>query len=268
MHDKLRFSLGLVILSLATQAVAQITFYEAEGFRGRVFATEQAVPDLSEFGFNDRASSVIVEQGRWEVCDDVGFKGRCMVLRPGSYDSLRGMGMNDRISSVRERAQFTHYDNEAPAPLPAPTYEYRRRPHEQMFEAPITSVRAVMGPPEQRCWVEHQQAVEPGLGEPNVGRGLAGALIGGILGHQIGGGSGKDLATVGGAIAGAVIGANAGRDRGAPPAGEVRRCEANTKGPPVYWDVTYDFQGVQHHVQLTTQPGAAISVNSHGEPRQ
>jgi uncharacterized protein YcfJ len=269
MHHSLRIALGFAALAVSAQAMSQITFYEAEGFRGRVFATEGAIPNLKDFGFNDRASSVIVEQGRWEVCDDVRFNGRCMVLRPGSYDSLSGMGMNDRISSVRQLAQYAQYANEAPAPLPAPTYEYRRRPNEQMFEAPVTSVRAVMGPPEQRCWVEHQQALDPGRGEPNVGAGLAGAIIGGILGHQIGGGSGKDLATVGGVVAGAVIGANAGRDRSTtPPVGDVRHCEASTKGQPVYWDVTYDFQGVQHHVQLARQPGATISVNNRGEPRQ
>jgi uncharacterized protein YcfJ len=33
-----------------------------------------------------------------------------------------------------------------------------------------------------------------------------GAVAGGLLGHQIGGGKGKDLATVGGAVAGGVAG--------------------------------------------------------------
>lgn len=33
-----------------------------------------------------------------------------------------------------------------------------------------------------------------------------GAVAGGLLGHQIGGGKGRDLATVGGAVAGGVIG--------------------------------------------------------------
>ncbi len=38
---------------------------------------------------------------------------------------------------------------------------------------------------------------------------MLGMVAGGVLGHQIGGGSGKDLATMGGAMAGAVGGAEA-----------------------------------------------------------
>ena len=76
---------------------------------------------------------------------------------------------------------------------------------------PVASVRAVVGPPEQRCWVERQQVTEERSDAPNVPGAIAGAVIGGVLGHQIGGGRGKDVATVGGAAAGAVIGANVGR---------------------------------------------------------
>ena len=38
---------------------------------------------------------------------------------------------------------------------------------------------------------------------------LLGMIAGGVLGHQIGGGSGKDIATMGGTMVGAVAGANA-----------------------------------------------------------
>jgi uncharacterized protein YcfJ len=43
-------------------------------------------------------------------------------------------------------------------------------------------------------------------------------VIGGILGHQVGGGAGKDLATVGDAVAGAAIGGTAGRNNNPPQA--------------------------------------------------
>jgi outer membrane lipoprotein SlyB len=38
---------------------------------------------------------------------------------------------------------------------------------------------------------------------------MLGMVAGGVLGHQIGGGSGKDLATMGGAVAGSIAGAEA-----------------------------------------------------------
>ena len=68
--------------------------------------------------------------------------------------------MNNRISSVRPVSRNARYENEAPAPLAAPSYEYRRRAGERLYEAPVASVRAMVGPPEQRCWIERQQVVE------------------------------------------------------------------------------------------------------------
>ena len=129
---------------------AQITFYEGEGFRGRTFAANGEVRNFAQTGFNDRASSVVVDGGRWEVCQDANFKGRCVVLRRGSYDSLTGMGMENKISSVRRVDDRRQYDNEVPYSLAHPNYEHRRLPNERLREVPVTSARAVMGPPEQR----------------------------------------------------------------------------------------------------------------------
>ena len=36
---------------------------------------------------------------------------------------------------------------------------------------------------------------------------------------------------------------------------------------PSYWDVTYDFAGQQHHVQMAAAPGRTVTVNAKGEPR-
>src|SRR6266496_5343458 len=83
MQTKLKALLGASALFLATQAAAQITFYEGEGFRGGAFSVDGPIANFDRTGFNDRASSAIVEHGRWEVCEDAGFNGRCTVLRPG-----------------------------------------------------------------------------------------------------------------------------------------------------------------------------------------
>ena len=268
MNRTQKSTLALAAMLLATQALAQITFYENEGFRGRTFATNQQVNNFQRAGFNDRASSVIVEQGRWEVCENAGFGGQCMILRRGSYDSLARMGMNDRISSVRPLDEHKRYGNEAPEPLAAPSYEYRQRPNERLFEAPVTSVRAVVGPPEQRCWVERQQVTEPAANHSNVGGAIVGAVIGGVLGHQIGGGTGKDIATAGGAVAGAAIGSNVGRQNSTVSERDVQRCETTASRTPEYWDVTYDFRGIQHRLQMSSPPGQTVVVNRNGEPRQ
>lgn len=270
MNWKLKAALGATTLLLATQSAAQITFYEGEGYRGRAFTTAKQVWNFERAGYNDRASSVVVERGRWEVCTDARFEGTCVILRRGSYDSLSRLGMNDRISSVRPVNQQASYQNPEPEPLPAPTYEYRRRANERVYEAPVTDVRAVVGPPEQRCWVERQQVVEERRGDKNVGGAILGGIIGGVLGHQVGGGRGKDAATAGGAVAGALIGANQGRGDGGAVAydKDVQRCREVASTTLAYWDVTYNFRGAEHRIQMSAPPGNTVAVNSRGEPRQ
>ncbi len=270
MNLPLKTAVALTTMALATQAMAQITLYKDDGWRGNAYTASGPVTDLGRVGFNDRASSVVVEGGRWEVCEDARFGGRCMTLRRGSYESLSGMGMNDRISSVRPVPRRDRYDNEAPAPLPQASYEYRQRPNERMYEAQVTSVRAVVGPPEERCWVERQQVSEQNNNRGNVGGAIAGALLGGVLGHQVGGGTGRDIATAGGAVAGAALGsnmANNSNNGNGSYARDVRRCENTASTTPQYWDVTYTYRGIVHRVQLASAPGQTIPVNRDGLPR-
>lgn len=252
---------------IATQAAAQVTFYENDNYQGRSFTTQQQVNNFQRYGFNDRASSVVVMNNRWEVCEDIRFGGRCVVLRAGRYPSLSAMGINDRVSSVRMVGSNARIDDDRYAPpAPLPVYDNRRRNGEGLYEANISSVRAVVGPPMQRCWVEREQIVQP---QPNVPAAIVGGLIGGIIGHQFGGGTGKDLATAGGAIAGATIGSNAAGGGGAQVyAQNVQRCATvPNQSQADYWDVTYIFRGQEHRIQMTTPPGRTITVNRLGEPR-
>ena len=271
MNNRIKSAFALAAIVVAGQAAAQVTFYENEGFRGRAFAARQATPDFTRNGFNDRASSVIVDRGRWEVCEDVGFRGRCAVLQRGNYDSLRSIGFDNRISSVRPiQGNRPYAGNSPPPPPPAPVYDYRRRPEERVREVNVSSVREVLGPPNQRCWVERQQVTQPvASGGASVGGAVIGGLIGGILGHQVGKGTGRDVATAGGAVAGAVVGNNIGgrnNAQGVVSTQDVQRCE-NTAGTPAYYEVTYNFRGQEHRVQMSTPPGRTILVNGNGEPR-
>ena len=195
------------------------------------------------------------------------------------------MGMNNEISSVRRIDQIG-YDNRVPAYAPPgyaynpppnyaydarrsapPAYVYDRQSDDRIYEVPVTSVRAVVGPPEQRCWVERQDVVENRSG-PNVPGAIVGAVIGGVLGHQVGGGRGQDVATAGGAVAGAAIGSNVGRRGGDVYSQDVQRCaNVSRDSRPEYWDVTYNFRGIEHRVQMSAPPGPTIAVNGDGEPR-
>lgn len=269
MNAILRNALVVAGLAFATQAAAEITFYEHEGYEGRSFNTEEGINNFRRHGFNDRASSAVVERDWWEVCEDVRFGGRCVVLRPGRYPSLRAMGLNDSVSSVRPATRNPRSEAHPylPGPVVAP-YDFRRRYYERTFEANVTSVRAVVGPPEQRCWVEREQVTQD-RNRNNVPGAIIGALIGGVLGHQVGGGSGKDIATAGGAVAGAALGAQAGRSDDKVSSRDVQHCaDGPSHARPEYWDVTYTFRGQEHRVQMITPPGPTVTVNEQGEPRE
>ena len=239
-------------VACAATASAQVTFFEHEGFQGRSITVDRQMGNFDRADFNDRASSVIVRGGWWQACQDARFEGQCVTLRPGSYANLAAMGLNDRISSVRP-IEGPNYGsaptyNEPPSRAAYDSYDYRRRNNEHLFEAPVTSVRAVVGPPEQRCWVEQQATGPSNNAIPGA---IAGAVIGGVLGHQVG-----------------AVGANVGSQYGGGGTQDVQRC-AYTQGSsrPDYYDVTYNFRGHEHRIQVTTPPGPTILVNDNGEPR-
>ncbi len=254
---------GVAALLVAQAASAQVTFFSGEGFRGQSFVVNNTAQNLAQQGFNDRASSVIVDRGRWEVCEDSNFRGRCVMLAPGQYPTLAAMGLNNSVSSVRRASRNTQVPV-APPPPPVPAYSYYPRHGERLFQADVVAVRAVVGPPEQRCWVEQQQV--QGAGGANIPGAIVGGILGGVLGHQIGGGRGQDVATALGAVGGAAVGANVGS--GPSYTQNVQKCAAVPgSGRPAYWDVTYAFRGREFRAQLSAPPGPTITVNSRGEPR-
>jgi uncharacterized protein YcfJ len=266
MKATLKSALAVAAVVISAQAAAEITFYEGEDFRGQFFTTGTEVGNLDRFGFYERASSVVVTSDRWEVCEDARFGGRCVVLRPGRYPSLAAMGLNNRVSSVRDLSRDARIEDNRYAPAPPVTaYDNRRRNNERLYEANVTSSRVVIATPEKRCWVEQEQVQN--RGGYNVPGAIIGGVIGGVLGHQIGSGRGNDVATVGGVVGGAAVGANVGRGEQTQTQ-DVQRCE-NVPGQarPDYWDVTYTFRGQEHHAQMTAPPGSTVTVNDQGEPR-
>ena len=78
----------------------QIVFYDQPGFQGQSFGSYMPIPDLKRVGLN-RAASVVVEAGAWEVCYGERFSGRCVLLRPGRYPSFGVIELEGPIASVR-----------------------------------------------------------------------------------------------------------------------------------------------------------------------
>ncbi len=126
---KLRNLAGIALACIASGAMAQaVTFYESEGFRGHSFAKDSPIDDFQHYGFNDRASSVIIRRGEWQICSDAHFGGHCVTLRPGSYPNLGAMGLNDAVSSARPVGGGHMHPQ--PAVVEAAPYTHEGYPHE------------------------------------------------------------------------------------------------------------------------------------------
>jgi uncharacterized protein YcfJ len=70
----------------------------------------------------------------------------------------------------------------------------------------VTPVTRTIHTPRQKCHDEQVTHQAPVKDEHQVLGTIAGAMIGGVIGHQVGGGSGRDLATVAGAAGGGYAG--------------------------------------------------------------
>ena len=70
------------------------------GMRGKSMKLDRDAPTLEGSGFNDRASSLVVTEGTWQLCSDAGYAGTCRIYSPGEYADL-GYGMAKAVSSAR-----------------------------------------------------------------------------------------------------------------------------------------------------------------------
>jgi len=95
-----------LLLGAASASAAELTLFGQRDFNGRRFKSNDSITNLDRSGFNDRASSVIIREGVWQLCDDAWFRGNCVTLQPGRYPSLREMGLDNRVSSAREMGGF------------------------------------------------------------------------------------------------------------------------------------------------------------------
>ena len=98
---------GLVLAGGAY--AAEMTIYTGPNLRGEGITLNGVTNDLDRTGFNDRAESILVRSGRWEVCSDANFSGYCAVLGPGEYRRLDSPLFRG-VSSAREVAPYAYDD--------------------------------------------------------------------------------------------------------------------------------------------------------------
>ncbi len=80
--------------------LAVAVLYSGRQWRGTSVTIRRAAPDLRLYRFNDRAISLRAT-GRWQVCSEIWYRGRCVIVRgsdanlgriAGSVSSIRYLG--------------------------------------------------------------------------------------------------------------------------------------------------------------------------------
>lgn len=85
---------------------AALILFSGENFGGDVREVFEPVAALPDIRFNDRARSIAVLEGQWEICEHSDFTGRCVFIRQ-DVENLRYFGLNRNISSVRPIFEYT-----------------------------------------------------------------------------------------------------------------------------------------------------------------
>jgi uncharacterized protein YcfJ len=97
---------------------------------------------------------------------------------------------------------------------------------------------------------------------PHSGAGaLMGAIAGGAVGSQIGGGQGQALATMAGVIGGAILGDNIEKPAPAQTINQTTcTLQSAYENRLVGYQVVYEYAGKQYTVQLPQDPGPTIAL--------
>jgi uncharacterized protein YcfJ len=128
-----------------------------------------------------------------------------------------------------------------------------------------TPVYEEINEPRRDCWTERVTEYRQPERDRNYGGAIIGGLAGGILGHQLSKGSGKNVATVVGATTGAIVGDridNSGSGGAEAAPREVERCKTvdNWTRRITGYNVVYRYQGHDYTTFLPRDPGPELKV--------
>lgn len=104
-HDRVRQLVLLLAGGLLTNTAiaADITLYADDDYRGRALGVVIDERHLAVLNFDERTSSVVIENGTWVLCSDEDYGGQCVTLEPGRYASLQALGLDNSVTSVRRK---------------------------------------------------------------------------------------------------------------------------------------------------------------------
>ncbi len=119
-----------------------------------------------------------------------------------------------------------------------------------------TAVMQQVAVPRQVC--TNQQVIQQG--QPSGAGAAMGAIAGGALGNAMGGGSGRDLATVIGLFGGAVLGNKIEGTR--DEVRQVQQCSTQTtyENRVLHYDVIYEYEGKRYSIKMPNDPGQFVRL--------
>jgi hypothetical protein len=79
---------------------ASLELFRGPAFRGPATALDRDVRWMERRGLGERVSSVIVNDGVWELCSAPRFEGSCRTFEPGRYARL-GPRLDNNVGSLR-----------------------------------------------------------------------------------------------------------------------------------------------------------------------
>ncbi|MDI3261266.1 MAG: glycine zipper 2TM domain-containing protein [Fulvimonas sp.] len=128
----------------------------------------------------------------------------------------------------------------------------------------VEPVRETVNTPHEVCHDEVVRHTAPPSDQHQIAGTAIGAVVGGVLGHQIGGGSGRTLATVAGAVGGGYAGKKIqeSNQHGTVSTTTRKRCETVTESTTqiVGYDVRYEYNGVTRTVRMDHDPGDRVEI--------
>jgi uncharacterized protein YcfJ len=122
--------------------------------------------------------------------------------------------------------------------------------------------------PVKECWQDTEYYSVRNRPRGITGKTILGAIVGGVIGHQVGGGRGNEIATV----AGSLIGASVANDAAVRNAGyssreysrPVTRCETNYQSREEEridgYRVIYSYNGQKYATNTPQDPGSRLRI--------
>ncbi|UPG92014.1 glycine zipper 2TM domain-containing protein [Luteibacter aegosomaticola] len=174
-----------------------------------------------------------------------------------------GAAMVLSLSACNRDANADVANGPAPASAPAPAPEPAGPKYARVVS--VDPVREAATSAQKECHDEVVTRRAPVKDQHQIAGTAIGAVAGGLLGNQIGGGKGRTLATVAGAVGGGYAGheIQERRQETNTVTSTVRKCDTvpgKSGDKIVAYDVRYEYNGVTRSIRMDHDPGDRVEV--------